>query len=126
MVVASQYQFSAFVNRNLRALLGTLAIAMTSLNDTIWIAVTMAMMYIWPMNIAPKNAPIMTNVHMDLVMKVCFFFSYSDGSVGFFCRGRISSCPSIPIPSYVLSLTIVPRWEMLYPSKGNLALKRPH
>lgn len=42
MVVANQYQFKALVKRNRRARLGTFAIAITSLNDIICIAVTMA------------------------------------------------------------------------------------
>ena len=44
MVVASQYQFKAFVNRSRRARLGTFAIAITSLKDMIWTAVTIAIM----------------------------------------------------------------------------------
>jgi hypothetical protein len=44
MAVPRKYQFNDLVKRKLRALLGTLAIAMTSLNDMTWTAVTMMMM----------------------------------------------------------------------------------
>jgi len=43
-VVPRKYQFSVFVNLRLLARLGTLAMAMTSLKDTIWTAVTIMMM----------------------------------------------------------------------------------
>lgn len=44
MVVARKYQFKLFVERRDLARLGTLAMAMTSLKDMIWTAVTMAIM----------------------------------------------------------------------------------
>lgn len=44
MVVASQYQFRLLVERSCRALVGTLAIAMTSLKEIIWMMVMMTMM----------------------------------------------------------------------------------
>jgi len=44
MVVASQYQLRLLVERRSRARLGTLAMAMTSLNEMIWMAVMMRMM----------------------------------------------------------------------------------
>lgn len=44
MVVASQYQFRLLTDRRSRARLGTLAMAMTSLNDTIWTAVMITRM----------------------------------------------------------------------------------
>lgn len=78
MVVPRKYQFRVFVKRSLRALLGTFEMAMTSLKEMIWMAVTIMMMYMWPANIAAKKAAIMTKVHMARVMNVCFFFSYSD------------------------------------------------
>lgn len=43
MVVARKYQFSDLVKRIFFTLLGALAIRMTSLNETICTAVTMAM-----------------------------------------------------------------------------------
>lgn len=97
MVVASQYQLSAFVKRNRLARLGTFAIAMTSLKDTICTAVTIAIMYMCPMNIAPKNVAIMTSVHIVRVMKVAFFFSYSDGTTGAYKdkSARLFISPSI-------------------------------
>ena len=36
-----------------------------------------------PENMLMKKPANMTNVHTVLVMKVAFFFSYSDGSTGF-------------------------------------------
>ena len=44
MVLPRKYQLSVFVKRSLRALLGTFAIAMTSLKEMIWMAVTIMMM----------------------------------------------------------------------------------
>jgi len=44
MAVPRKYQFSDLVKRRLRALLGTFAIAMTSLKDMTWTAVTMMIM----------------------------------------------------------------------------------
>ena len=44
MAVPKKYQFSDLVKRRLRALLGTFAMAMTSLNDMTCTAVTMMMM----------------------------------------------------------------------------------
>ncbi len=44
MAVPKKYQFSDLVKRKLRALLGTFAIAITSLKDMTWMAVTMMMM----------------------------------------------------------------------------------
>jgi len=52
--------------------------AMTSLKEMIWMAVAIMMMYMWPASMAAKKRAIMTRLHMALVMKVCFFFSYSD------------------------------------------------
>ena len=77
MAVPRKYQLSDFVNRKLRALLGTFAIAMTSLKDMTWTAVTTMMMYRWPAPRAQKKPPIMTSVHTVRVMKLAFFFSYS-------------------------------------------------
>lgn len=75
MVVASQYQFKLLVDRSWRAREGTLAMAMTSLKDMIWMTVMMRMTYMWPMKRAAKKPPIMSSVHIVLVMKFCFFFS---------------------------------------------------
>ena len=82
MVVPKKYQFSDRVKRKFLALLGTFAMAITSLKDTIWIPVMMAIRYRWPENIAVKKPPIMTKVHIDRVMKFAFFLSYSDCSGG--------------------------------------------
>jgi len=41
MVVPKKYQFKVLVKRNDRALLGTLEMAITSLKEMIWTAVTM-------------------------------------------------------------------------------------
>ncbi len=78
MVVPRKYQFRDRVKGRFLARLGTFAIAMTSLNEMIWIAVTMPMRYMWPANMAIKNVAIMTKVHIVRVINVCFFFSYSD------------------------------------------------
>jgi hypothetical protein len=78
MAVPRKYQFSDLVKRRLRALLGTFAIAMTSLNDMTCTAVTMIMMKRWPAPSAQKKPAIMTRVHTVRVMKLAFFFSYSD------------------------------------------------
>lgn len=43
IVVASQYQFKLFVDRSCRAFVGTLEMAMTSLNEMIWMTVMMRM-----------------------------------------------------------------------------------
>jgi len=77
MAVPRKYQFSDLVKRRLRALLGTFAIAMTSLKDMTWTAVTMMMMKRWPAPRAQKKPAIMTRVHVVRVMKLAFFFSYS-------------------------------------------------
>ncbi len=73
--MARKYQFRDLVRGRFFALAGTEEIAMTSLKDIIWTAVTIAMMYIWPADMAAKKPAIMTNVHIVRVMKVCFFFS---------------------------------------------------
>lgn len=78
MVVPRKYQFNDLVNLKFLARLGTFAIAMTSLKETIWTAVTIPITYRCPENIAAKKTAIITNVQMVRVMKVCFFFSYSD------------------------------------------------
>lgn len=77
-MVARKYQFNDLVNRKFFSLLGILAIAMTSLNEMIWMPVIRAIIYICPENKATKKPAIITNVHIVRVMKVCFFFSYSD------------------------------------------------
>ena len=77
-MVPRKYQLSDLVNRKFFALLGTLAIAMTSLKDTIWIPVTMKMIYRCPENIAVKKPATIIRLHIVRVMKFCFFFSYSD------------------------------------------------
>jgi hypothetical protein len=77
MAVPRKYQFSDLVKRRLRALLGTFAIAMTSLNDMTCTTVTMMMMKRWPAPRAQKKPAIMTRVHTVRVMKLAFFFSYS-------------------------------------------------
>jgi hypothetical protein len=80
MVVARKYQFKDLVRGRFFALAGTEEMAMTSLKDIIWMAVTIAMMYMCPANMAVKKNAIMTKVHIVRVMNVCFFFSYSDGA----------------------------------------------
>lgn len=57
--------------------------AMTSLKDIIRTAVITISTYMCPANMAPKKPEIMANVHIVLVIKVAFFFSYSDCSLGF-------------------------------------------
>jgi hypothetical protein len=48
------------------------------LKDTICTAVMITKIYTWPMNRAAKKPPIMTKVQNVRVMKLAFFFSYSD------------------------------------------------
>lgn len=64
----------------------------------------------WPINIAPKNAPIITNVHIDRVMKVAFFFSYSDtgGSCKSHRLARISVSCHLVLTSNAPSTPILP------------------
>jgi hypothetical protein len=90
MAVPRKYQFSDLVKRRLRALLGTLAIAMTSLKQMTWTAVMITMMYRWPAPRAKKKPPIMTRVHVVRTMKLAFFFSYSlcSGTGGAWRRQR--------------------------------------
>jgi hypothetical protein len=57
--------------------------AMTSLKDIIRTAVMTISTYMCPANMAPKKPEIMARVHIVLVIKVAFFFSYSDCSLGF-------------------------------------------
>lgn len=45
------------------------------------------------MNMAPKKVPIMTKVHIDRVMKVAFFFSYSE--TGATWKPQISKMPCL-------------------------------
>ena len=77
MAMPRKYQFSDLVKRRLRALLGTFAMAMTSLKEMTWTAVTAIIMKTWPAPRAQKKPPIMTRVHIVRVMKFAFFFSYS-------------------------------------------------
>jgi hypothetical protein len=77
MVVARKYQFNVLVNLSFFSFEGTLAMAMTSLKHTTWIAVTMAIRYKCPANMEPKNRNIMRRVVIVRTMNVCFFFSYS-------------------------------------------------
>jgi len=91
MAVPKKYQFKVFVKRKLRARLGTFAMAMTSLKDTICTAVTIMMMKMWPMKMAAKKMAIMIKVHIVRVMKVCLFFSDSDSSTTECAYGRAVS-----------------------------------
>ena len=97
MVVPRKYQFRDLVNCRFFSLLGTLAMAMTSLNETICIAVMMPIMYMCPENIAIKKPMIMTNVHTVLVIMFCFFFSCS------VCRLGSMDCKSRQHQPYKLS-----------------------
>ena len=78
IVVPRKYQLRVFVKRKDRARLGTLEMAMTSLKLIICTAVTIMITYMWPANMLPKKIPIITNVQIARVMKVCFFFSNSE------------------------------------------------
>lgn len=82
MAVPRKYQLSDFVNRKLRALLGTSMMPITSLKEMICMAEMRIMMYIWPESRAATKPETMTKVHIVRVMKVCFFFSNSEGSGG--------------------------------------------
>ena len=75
IVLAKKYQFKDLVNLRFFARLGTFAMAMTSLKDTIWTAVTIIITYMWPENNVAKKIPIITSVQIVRVMKVAFFFS---------------------------------------------------
>jgi hypothetical protein len=86
MAVPRKYHDSDLVKRRLRALLGTFAIAMTSLKDMTCTAVMIMMMNRWPAPRAQKKHAIMTSVHTVRVMKFAFFFSYS------FCSGASEAC----------------------------------
>lgn len=79
IVVPRKYQLRDLVNRRLRSLLGTFAMAITSLKDIICNAVTMPITYMCPANMAMKKAAIITNVQIVRVIKVAIFFSYSEG-----------------------------------------------
>jgi hypothetical protein len=81
MAVPKKYQLRDFVNLRLLDRLGMFMMLITSLKEMICIAVITIMMYKWPAKRAAKKPPIIMNVHIVLVIKVCFFFSNSDCGV---------------------------------------------
>jgi len=83
MVIAKKYQFKDFVRGRFFCFVGTWAMAITSLKDTIRTAVMTISTYMWPANMAVKKPDIMARVHIVRVINVAFFFSYSDCSAGF-------------------------------------------
>jgi hypothetical protein len=80
-VTAKKYQSSDLVKGRSFCFCGTEDIAITSLNEMITTTVMMPRTQTWPAASMPKKPRIMTSVHIVRVIKVCFFFSYSEAAV---------------------------------------------
>lgn len=100
MAHPKKYQFKDFVNLRLRDRLGTFIMLTTSLKETTWRTVTTMITYRCPENRARKKPAIMINVHIVLVIKVCFFFSKSDCGVLSYLRMSISRWKSCRVRTF--------------------------